>query len=106
MRSACVVRTRVILNILVGLDWGSQDLQDPPPLGYAPTHIRHSTKFTINHLHCSRSPFIHCEVYNTQRNCSTLVVFHEFVRYILTICCHVVVYVVPCYNVSSKLFNG
>ena len=35
MRSACVVRTRFILDILVGLDWGSQDPQDPP-LGYAP----------------------------------------------------------------------
>jgi len=25
MRSECVVRTRFILNILVGLDWGSQE---------------------------------------------------------------------------------
>ena len=35
MRSACLVRTRSILNnFLVGLDWvGSHDPQDPP--GYA-----------------------------------------------------------------------
>jgi len=31
MRSACVVRTRFVHNILVGLDWGSQDPQDPAP---------------------------------------------------------------------------
>ena len=36
MRSACAVRTRFILhNVLVGLDWGSQDPRRTP-LGYAP----------------------------------------------------------------------
>jgi len=34
MRSAFVVRTRFILNILVGLDWGVPGPQDLP-LGYA-----------------------------------------------------------------------
>jgi len=35
MRSACLVRTRFILNnFLVGLDWGGGPRT--PPLGYAP----------------------------------------------------------------------